>query len=109
MYEGCRSANPGNSFRWQNVACCPEHGSIYFAQILESRKQSEPEPDIEPVADDVETEMQLEQDAHDELVFLEPEDDEFDSFGEDEDDWLEEDDDDLWFGDDDDFDDEETL
>lgn len=24
-------------FRWQDVACCQEHGSIYFAQIKASR------------------------------------------------------------------------
>ena len=27
-------------FRWQNVACCPEHGVEFFKRVLESRGQS---------------------------------------------------------------------
>lgn len=37
-YEGCRSVktNPG-VFRWQEVACSPECGSVYLQQICASR------------------------------------------------------------------------
>lgn len=36
-YEYCRSKRLENSFRWQDVACSPEHGSIYLAEIVASR------------------------------------------------------------------------
>lgn len=37
-YEYCRTALPkGNRFRWQDVACCAEHGAEYFRLIAESR------------------------------------------------------------------------
>lgn len=36
-YEACRSFRTDNAFRWQDVACSPEHGSQYFAEILASR------------------------------------------------------------------------
>jgi len=37
-YEACRSANrAAGVFRWQEVACSPECGSIYLQQINESR------------------------------------------------------------------------
>lgn len=42
-YEGCRTArHTGGSYRWQDVACCPEHGSIYLERIIASR-QPKPE------------------------------------------------------------------
>lgn len=36
-YEYCRTENTNNRFRWQEVACCPEHGAEYFRRIEESR------------------------------------------------------------------------
>lgn len=40
-YEACRSANRGDSvFRWREVACSPECGSVYLRQINESRNHS---------------------------------------------------------------------
>lgn len=37
-YECCHTAKRiADVFRWQDVACCPEHGSIYFAKIVASR------------------------------------------------------------------------
>lgn len=30
-------------FRWQDVACCPEHGQEYFAAVLEARGEA-PKP-----------------------------------------------------------------
>lgn len=38
-YEGCHTQRPNlnNEFRWQEVACCPEHGAEYLKQILASR------------------------------------------------------------------------
>ena len=38
QYEACRSANrTAGIFRWQEVACSPECGSIYLQRINESR------------------------------------------------------------------------
>lgn len=38
-YEYCHTnRSVAGVFRWQDVACCPEHGSIYLARIVESRK-----------------------------------------------------------------------
>lgn len=61
-YEACRTAtNTIGVFRWQDVACSPECGSVYLQKLNESRgvsvKESEtkqtsisvPEPTIEPV------------------------------------------------------------
>ena len=44
-YEACHTLrkNVNNEFRWQDVACCPEHGQEYLRQILESRGQKMPE------------------------------------------------------------------
>lgn len=37
-YEACRSANrSAGVFRWQEVACSPECGTIYLRKIEESR------------------------------------------------------------------------
>ena len=41
-YEACHTVRPNlnNEFRWQEVACCEEHGAQYLKQILESRGQA---------------------------------------------------------------------
>lgn len=37
-YEYCHTARHiAGIFRWQDVACSPEHGSIYLAKIIKSR------------------------------------------------------------------------
>lgn len=37
-YEACRSARRVDGvFRWQDVACCAEHGAIYLDRIRKSR------------------------------------------------------------------------
>ena len=42
-YEACRTIrNVAGVFRWQEVACSPECGSIYLARIEESRKEVKP-------------------------------------------------------------------
>ena len=43
-YEACRtSRRTAGIFRWQEVACSPECGSIYLAKIEESRREIKPE------------------------------------------------------------------
>lgn len=42
-YEACHTIrNIAGVFRWQEVACSPECGSIYLARIEESRKEVKP-------------------------------------------------------------------
>lgn len=36
-YEYCRTNRRDGIFRWQDVACSPEHGATYFRWIAESR------------------------------------------------------------------------
>ena len=36
-YPYCKTVHNDNIFRYQDVACCPQHGSIYFAKIMKSR------------------------------------------------------------------------
>lgn len=36
-YPYCKTHRPSEVFRWQDVACCPEHGAIYLDEILRSR------------------------------------------------------------------------
>lgn len=40
-YEYCKTFRPTVGFRWQDVACCPEHGSIYLARVLAAREKNE--------------------------------------------------------------------
>lgn len=50
-YEYCRTnRSVAGVFRWQDVACCPEHGSIYFADVMALR--SKEATDIEVAADE---------------------------------------------------------
>lgn len=43
-YEACRSAKGGiGVFRWQEVACSPACGSVYFERIHASRKGDDAE------------------------------------------------------------------
>lgn len=72
-YEYCHTEGHKNIFRWQDVACSPEHGSEYFARILKSRmeqdKVDEPKEvieDIEIDIDDDEDEDMFEDDYEDE-------------------------------------------
>lgn len=46
-YKYCRTAfSSGNVFRWQDVACCPEHAAIYFARIEASRSANKTDVDV---------------------------------------------------------------
>ena len=76
MYECCTTERSTDIYRWQDVACSPEHGAIYFAKIAESRGQALPEsiskllpkveqdaePELEPIDDDIEDEEDEEED-----------------------------------------------
>lgn len=45
-YEYCKTWVSANKFRWQDVACSPECGAIYFKQIEESRASATDEPAV---------------------------------------------------------------
>lgn len=48
-YEACHTFRlDENIFRWQDVACCPEHGAEYFAAIEASRSPKTPEVEEQP-------------------------------------------------------------
>jgi len=36
-YAYCKSMRTPGTFQYQDVACCPEHGAIYLARVLEAR------------------------------------------------------------------------
>ena len=36
-YPYCRSIRAEGVFKYQDVACCPDHGEIYLARVLEAR------------------------------------------------------------------------
>lgn len=50
-YPYCKTFRKEGVFRWQEVACCQEHGSQYFAEVLAaraaSRARKEPEQTTE--------------------------------------------------------------
>lgn len=79
-YEYCHTNRTvAGVFRWQDVACCPEHGSIYLARILESRGIKPVEDKVADKNDDVVTDFSdLIEDEEDELFEedFEDEDDE---------------------------------
>lgn len=37
VYPYCKNWNSNDIFRWQDVACCEEHGKQYFAEVLAAR------------------------------------------------------------------------
>lgn len=39
-YPYCQTYRLDNAFRWQDVACCPEHGAEYLDLIMKSRETS---------------------------------------------------------------------
>lgn len=80
-YEYCHTVRqvPG-VFRWQDVACCPEHGSIYLARIAESR--SSVPSSAKSLPDDI---------ASNESEVADDTDEEYDDDIEDDDDFDEED------------------
>ena len=75
-YEYCHTLRSNTIFRWQDVACCIEHGNEYFAQIAVSRGGSfaalnaepkisdSPKADLkvaENISDDIEAEIKPEE------------------------------------------------
>ena len=67
------------TFRYQDVACCPEHGSIYFARILESRSGNKISDNENSTSNDIENLINL-------ILSEDNDDEEYDDYDEDEDD-----------------------
>lgn len=84
-YPFCKTSKPKNVFRYQDVACCLEHGAQYLEAILRSRgklpEETKPEPIPEPEIEETE-------ELEDEDEFEDEDEDEFedDEFDEDEED-----------------------
>ena len=55
-YPYCKTAINNNIFRWQDVACCPEHGSEYFARVEEARANTSVVEDPEIVSESLDDE-----------------------------------------------------
>lgn len=45
-YEYCKTFAPANKFRWQDVACSPECGSKYFAEVEAARNGNKVEKKV---------------------------------------------------------------
>lgn len=70
-YEACHTARHiAGVFRWQEVACSPECGSIYLARVEESRRTAEQSPvqseDVKTV-EDIETTDVIDEEDDEEL------------------------------------------
>ena len=86
-YPYCKTElKNGEIFRWQDVACCVEHGSEYFALIAASRgttnSVTKEAPVPSPVVDD---ELEIEEDIE---AFEDDEEDDGEEDGEDDTDDL---------------------
>ena len=61
-YEYCHTFRRDTIFRWQDVACCVEHGNQYFEKIAASRNEVvEPKAELETVVsvdDNIETDVE---------------------------------------------------
>jgi len=91
-YPYCKTVVSDDVFRYQDVACCPEHGSIYFAQILESRgvkanedtaqdndvNKGEPQSEVNEQVDDIVFDFDDEDDDDEDMFYDEDDDDEED-------------------------------
>lgn len=80
-YEYCHTQRtvPG-VFRYQDVACCPEHGSIYLSRVIASRTDSPQEDEIDTSVNN-ELSSDFEEDDNDEWFaedFSNEDDDELD-------------------------------
>lgn len=72
-YEYCRTNRRTTLFRWQDVACSPEHGAIYFAQIAESRELPNASVAINDSSEDEDFDALFEEDFDDDERELETE------------------------------------
>ena len=58
-------------FRWQDVACCPDHGSTYLSRVRAARGEIENEPVLhnespESIVEEDEYDLLFEEDDYDE-------------------------------------------
>lgn len=63
-YEYCHTLRKNGIFRWQDVACCQEHGAEYFLRVEMSRNAPAESIVIDP--DDDEDEYEDEEEYDDE-------------------------------------------
>ena len=60
-YEACHTLRPNlnSEFRWQDVACCPEHGTEYLRQVMIARGQLQEEPEAASLEEEVHAEEEV--------------------------------------------------
>ena len=49
-YPYCKTFRKEAIFRWQDVACCQEHGAQYFAEVFAARAKQETPVEEDPVS-----------------------------------------------------------
>jgi len=88
-YEYCHTVRrTSDIFRWQDVACCPEHGSAYFAAVAAARNEASTDTNksdpasksndevIEEIIDDIDDEYEDDEDDFEDEDDEDEEDDE---------------------------------
>lgn len=77
-YEYCHTARKvAGIFRWQDVACSPEHGTVYLSKIRESRNPVETEDSTVTVEDDSAELYDVAEDEEDGGDFYEDDEEEY--------------------------------
>lgn len=51
-YPYCKTHAPG-VFRWQDVACCPEHAAIYFDEVEKARAADAAQQTDSPTVEEI--------------------------------------------------------
>ena len=75
-YEYCHTnRRVAGVFRYQDVACCPVHGSIYFARFMESRSNADTSTETVDVESEQSAPVIYESDEDDNELFEEDFDD----------------------------------
>lgn len=64
-YRYCKTNLETGLFRWQDVACSPEHGAVYFEQIAISRGAAIPDVAINDFPEDESFDALFEEDFDD--------------------------------------------
>ena len=70
-YPYCRTARPDGLYRWDNVACCPEHAAIYFAEVEAARSGASATTEATTLAEEA-TPVEATQEEDEEYELFDP-------------------------------------
>ena len=77
-YEYCHTARKvAGIFRWQDVACSPEHGTVYLSKIRESRNPVKTEDSTATIEDNSAELYDVAEDEDDSGDFYEDDEEEY--------------------------------